>query len=109
MSRFINTAALILFLTVSPSSGTAADAGVYLDAGCLDGICCLVLPNWDAGYFDVGIADTARRRRVIRMPDAGEDVPGDGLSGCSASGVSSLLWLLPLVVIRRRKVFSPKK
>tara|TARA_R110002126_G_scaffold4922_12_gene25539 strand:+ start:3773 stop:4102 length:330 start_codon:yes stop_codon:yes gene_type:complete len=109
MHYLIKIAALILFLTASPSNGTAADAGVYLDAGCLDGICCLVLPNWDAGYFDVGIADTGRRRRVIKMPDAGEDTPDDGLSGCSASGASSLLWLLPLVAIRRRKVFLPKK
>ena len=109
MHYLIKIAAIILILTVSPDNGTAADAGVYPDTGCLDGICCLVLPNWDAGYFDAGIVDTGRRRRVIRTPDAGEDAPGDGLSGCSASGASSLLWLLPLMAIRRRKVLLPKK
>jgi len=108
MHYLIKIAALLLVLTVSPDNGTAADAGVYPDTGCLDGICCLVLPNWDAGYYDAGIVDTGRRRRVVGVSDAGEEIP-DELSGCSASGISSLLWLLPLVALRRRKDSLSKK
>jgi hypothetical protein len=87
-----------------PGSDAApvADTGVYPDTGCPDGICCLVLPDWEAGSFDAGPVDIGLRRRQRTTPDAGPDAPGGGF-GCSASGVSSLLWLLPLAVTRRRR------
>ena len=85
-------------IDADPSTG---DAG-YPDTGCPDGVCCLVLPDFDAN-FDTGPVDTGRRRRRVVTVDAGDDVPNDGMFGCSASGASSLLWLLPLLATRRRR------
>ena len=108
MNYITKIATLILCLILSPKLGQAADAGVYPDTGCSDGICCLILPDWEAGYYDAGIIDTGRRRRVVETFDAGEETP-DEFSGCSISGASSLLWLLPLSAIRRRKRYLFKK
>ena len=83
-------------------AGVVADTGAYPDTGCPDGVCCLVLPDFDAS-FDTGPVDTGRRRRRAVNPDAGAEPPDEGLFGCSASGVSSLLWLLPLALTRRRR------
>jgi hypothetical protein len=86
-------------LVAATDAGNSVDAGAHPDSGCPDGICCLVLPNWDAGSYDIGALDTGRRRRRVVHSDPG-DVPSDG---CSASGASSLLWLLPLLATRRRR------
>ncbi len=85
----------------TPDADPAVDAGDYPDTGCSDGVCDLVLPDFDAS-FDAGPVDSGRRRRRVVTVDAG-DVPDDGMFGCSASGVSSLLWLLPLLATRRRR------
>jgi hypothetical protein len=109
-----------LALQPPPDAGTSADAGVsepasddageavgdtgaYPDSGCADGVCCIVLPDWDASVFDAGPVDTGARRR--RPPlDAGAVTPPDeGGFGCSAGGAASLLWMLPLAALRRRR------
>jgi hypothetical protein len=84
-------------------AGSSIDAGAYPDSGCADGVCCLVLPNWDAGSYDIGALDTGRRRRTAVDSDAGDAPPEDGMFGCSASGAASLFWLLPLLATRRRR------
>ncbi len=83
-------------------AGVVADTGAYPDTGCPDGVCCLVLPDFDAS-FDSGPVDTGRRRRRAVNTDAGAEPPEEGLFGCSASAASSLLWLLPLALTRRRR------
>jgi hypothetical protein len=88
---------------VAADAGVAADTGAYPDTGCPDGVCCLVLPDWDASEYDAGVVDTGRRRRRVTPVDAGTTPPEDGLFGCSATGVGSLLWLVPLVAARRRR------
>ena len=103
MQYLIKASVLIICLTAFPAPSHAVDAGVYPDTGCTDGVCCLVLPNWDGGYFDAGIVDTGRRRRIAPISDGGADVPTDGAFGCSAAGAASMLWLLPLLSVRRRK------
>jgi hypothetical protein len=80
-----------------------ADTGAYPDTGCADGVCCIVLPDWDAAFFDTGSTDTGARRRRPRS-DAGSTTPPDeGGFGCSAGGAASLLWLIPLAALRRRR------
>jgi hypothetical protein len=80
-----------------------ADTGAYPDTGCPDGVCCIVLPDWDAAFFDTGSTDTGARRRRPRS-DAGSTTPPDeGGFGCSAGGAASLLWLIPLAALRRRR------
>jgi len=84
-------------------AGIVEDVGEYPDAGCPDGVCCVVLPNWDAAMFDAGPIDTGQRRRRPRI-DAGQTPPpAEGGFGCSLGGAASLLWLLPLAASRRRK------
>ena len=113
--RLIAPLALALCLTSLPAfadagpvasaddAGVVEDVGEYPDAGCADGVCCVVLPNWDAALFDAGPVDTGQRRRRPRA-DAGEVAPPDeGGFGCSAGGAASLLWLIPLAAVRRRK------
>jgi len=103
MQYLIKISVLAICLIAFPAPSSAVDAGVYPDSGCADGVCCLVLPDWDGGYFDAGIVDTGRRRRVVLISDAGAEVPEDGAFGCSATGAASMLWLLPLLAVRRRK------
>lgn len=102
MQYLIKISVLAICLTAFPAPSQAIDVGVYPDSGCTDGVCCLVLPNWDGGTFDAGIVDTGRRRRVTLISDAGPEVPEDGMFGCSATAAASMLWLLPLLAVRRR-------
>jgi len=107
MQHLIKIVTFVMCLIAMPASSQAVDGsqvvdiGVYPDSGCLDGICCLVLPDWDAGYYDIGVVDTGRRRRVVSIPDAGSESDDDSF-GCSTSSVLSLMWLLPLAFVRRR-------
>ena len=91
-------------LPVSDDAGEAAgDTGAYPDSGCPDGVCCIVLPDWDASVFDAGPVDTGARRRRPAL-DAGSTTPPDeGGFGCSAGGAASLLWMVPLAALRRRR------
>ena len=82
-------------------AGTAMDAGAYPDTGCADGLCCVVLPDWDAGMYDAGPVDTGQRRRRPRA-DAGV-TPPEPEGGCSVGGAASWLWLLPVIGLRRRR------
>ena len=87
----------------SDDAGVVGDVGEYPDTGCADGLCCVVLPNWDAAFFDAGVVDTGQRRRRPRA-DAGQaPPPAEGGVGCAIGGAASVLWLLPLVATRRRK------
>ena len=52
MQYLIKISVLAICLTAFPAPSQAIDVGVYPDSGCTDGVCCLVLPNWDGGYFD---------------------------------------------------------
>jgi len=79
------------------------DGGGYLDSGCADGACELVLPDWDGGDFDAGPLDTGQRRRRTTTDAGTTEPPEEGGFGCSAGGgASSLLWLLPFLARRRR-------
>ena len=113
--RLITSLALALCLTPLPTfadagpvvptddAGVVEDVGEYPDAGCADGVCCVVLPNWDVGMFDAGPIDTGQRRRRPAV-DAGQIAPPEeGGFSCSGTGVASLLWLLPIAAARRRK------
>ena len=113
--RLITPLAVALCLTPLPAfadagaivptddAGVVEDVGEYPDAGCADGVCCVVLPNWDVGVFDAGPIDTGQRRRRPAV-DAGQPTPPDesGFS-CSGGGAASLFWLLSVAAVRRRK------
>ena len=79
------------------------DTGAYPDSGCPDGVCCIVLPDWDASVFDAGPVDTGARRRRPRADVGAAPPPDEGGFGCSAGGAASLLWMIPLAAVRRRR------
>ena len=57
----------------SDDAGVVGDVGEYPDTGCADGLCCVVLPNWDVSFFDAGVVDTGQRRRRPRADDTACD------------------------------------